>query len=158
MSDSEPVAGIPLAYAQDRSQGTQQLITIKRTIFAASLFLAISGLLPELRTFGRGLRDVPTIILILTGLLSHLCLALGSFFGLLQVRAGKWLTMISLTVISLFGILGFLFRITQYGGRSFAPSGFWYYYLNYSLPSLWMLAFSVVAIIALTRRHDVLAP
>lgn len=158
MPDSEPVAGIPLAYAQIRSQSDQQLATVKQTIFAASSFLAILGLLPEVRLLVVGFQeDVPVIIISLACLLSYVGLGLGSFLGLLRAPAGTRLTIISLATISIVAICGSLYRVIQRGRLRGVPSGFWYYYLNLSLPTLWILAFAIVAIVALTRRSDALA-
>lgn len=154
MTDPVPSPGIPLAYAQFQTDGDRQLSAVRRTIFAAALFVAVFGFLPHIRLVGRGLPEGPATLAIWLYLFAYLFLAIGAFVGLLSFRVGKWQTIVSLVVISIMEVARFLFRTTQYGRLRLIPSRYLSYYLDYSLPTVWTLAFSIVAIVALSRRPD----
>jgi hypothetical protein len=148
-----PESGVPLPYAKEW-RAAHHLDAIKCAIFITGLVISVLPIIPTiwflLRFPGGGLRIVLTLI----STVAHLALLVGSILGLLQVRAGRWVTIVSLFAVCGSSALGFLMLTIPAVQPSVSRMGSAanLYYLNYSTTTIYLVAYSTVATVGLLRR------
>jgi hypothetical protein len=149
----------PLPYAKEW-RGPNQVDALNGVIFGAGILVAVVPLVPTLWFVTRSLAFDLRFVLTLASLGAHFALLVGSVLGLLQARAGRWVTLGSLVAICACSVINF-FALTipsmRPALRTTSGATMYYvsfrYYVSFSTSIIWVWAFTAVAGVALLRRR-----